>query len=473
MPTFTFPAATLAVDGDPEAVRETGRAYGRFASTAGEAATSLRGLDSGTWVGTEGDLFRAQVARIPPQLDTAHTAFVQVAGALSTFAEELADAQRQMNGIRADAEQTSALLAGARADRAGLREPSAQDAAADPAARTAYEEHERALEARVDQLQDTWDAHMANAAGVHARLQEAARQSGATIRAAGRISPTHGQNWFEDGWEKGKRLVSGVLDDLKGFIADHASVFRGLAKVMRVIGIALVAVGAVLAALSFVAGVFSFGIGWLGTLPAGTIMQAGFVLWGAGDTLDTTVDWAEGKITGRELLFSAGVSIGLAAVGGAAGKAVTRAARTTRRADDVAMANKGKVPIYTPRERALREAFDDAAEQGIRIHSDDEAEALLDFMARRHGEAPENFHAVTLGDDIFIRRDHADNVRVLREEMIHVSQQRGGISTADVVQGEIDARLEIIANRHRWSITNDEVREMIQEVRKMRATGRY
>jgi hypothetical protein len=41
------------------------------------------------------------------------------------------------------------------------------------------------------------------------------------------------------------------------------------------------------------------------------------LLWGAGDALDTTVDWAEGTIDGTELLISAGTSIVLALAGAA------------------------------------------------------------------------------------------------------------------------------------------------------------
>jgi hypothetical protein len=56
-------------------------------------------------------------------VDTAQGAFAQTAGALDRFAEELAAAQRQMAGVRAEAERTFQSLQSARADRAGLREP--------------------------------------------------------------------------------------------------------------------------------------------------------------------------------------------------------------------------------------------------------------------------------------------------------------------------------------------------------------
>jgi hypothetical protein len=103
------------------------------------------------------------------------------------------------------------------------------------------------LEARVGRLQTTWEEQLAAAEGVRARRLEAARQA-ATIRAAGRTSPTADQSWLEDQWEKTRRWASEHVDELKGLVAEHAATFRSVAKVLRVVGVALVAVGAVLAA---------------------------------------------------------------------------------------------------------------------------------------------------------------------------------------------------------------------------------
>jgi hypothetical protein len=285
MPTFSFPAASFVIEGDPEAVRETGLAYGRFATTAGEAAAGLRTLGSGSWVGGEGDLFRARVGEIPPPLDVANGAFAQVARALDGFADVLASAQGRMAGVRADAEHAFSALARA-GDGAG------------------------------GGLQDAWDDQLTAAAGLRGQVVEAAQQAAASIRAAGRASPTAGQSWLADHWEDGQRWLSARLDDLKDFVAEHAGVLRTLAKGLRWAGMALVAVGAVVAVVSFVAGLFSDGIGWLGEIPAGTLIGAGMVLWGAGDTLDTTVDWAEGRTSGRELTFRAGLALATAFAGG-------------------------------------------------------------------------------------------------------------------------------------------------------------
>jgi hypothetical protein len=291
VPTFTFPAAAFAIEGDPEAVRETGRRYGRFATAAGEAAADLRALDSGSWVGSEGDAFRARLGELPPHLDVAHGAFAQVARALDGFADVLASAQGRMAGVRADAEQTFSALARASADPSDLRG-----------------------------LQEALDDQFTAAAGVRAQVLEAAQRAAAGIRAAGRSSPTAAQGWLADKWEDATRWLSNRADDLRSFVAEHASGLRMLAKVLRWVGMALVAVGAALAALSFVAGVFSFGIGWLGEIPAGAVLGAGAILWGAGDALDSTVDWAEGRISGREFAFRAGFAVATAFAGGLAVK---------------------------------------------------------------------------------------------------------------------------------------------------------
>ena len=288
MPTFSFPAASFVIEGDPEAVRETGRAYGRFATTAGEAAAGVRALDSGAWVGSEGDLFRARLGEIPPPLDLANGAFAQVARALDGFADVLAAAQGRMAGVRADAEHAFSALARAGAGDGGL--------------------------------QDAWDDQLTAAAGLRSQVVEAAQQAAASIRAAGRASPTAGQSWLADHWDDGQRWLSARVDDLKDFVAEHAGVLRTLAKGLRWAGMALVAIGAVVAAVSFVAGLFTDGIGWLGEVPAGSLIGAGLVLWGAGDTLDTTVDWAEGRISGRELAFRAGFALATAFAGGVVAK---------------------------------------------------------------------------------------------------------------------------------------------------------
>jgi hypothetical protein len=130
--------------------------------------------------------------------------------------------------------------------------------------------------------------------------------------------------------------------------------------------------------------------------------------------------------------------------------------------------------VTKPREQALKELLDQAKAGGIEIRADEEAQQYLDWCAKRAEAPPEAFHAVTLGDLIFVRPEHAASVRVLREELIHVEQQqRPPDEQPGPLEAEIEARLMMIHNRYQWGITQEEVQEMLEEVRKMKETGKY
>ena len=125
-------------------------------------------------MGSEGDLFRARVAEIPPPLDVANGAFAQVARALEGFADVLTVAQGRMAGVRADAEQAHSSLARATAE------------GSDPGG-----------------LREAWDDQVTTAAALRAQVVEAAQRAAVSIRAAGRSSPTAGRGWLADHWEGG------------------------------------------------------------------------------------------------------------------------------------------------------------------------------------------------------------------------------------------------------------------------------
>ncbi|NKX90013.1 hypothetical protein HGA10_22230 [Nocardia coubleae] len=135
--------------------------------------------------------------------------------------------------------------------------------------------------------------------------------------------------------------------------------------------------------------------------------------------------------------------------------------------------------VAADRQQALQDVLADIARDGIEVRSDQEADEYLNFCARMQGIAPEDMHAVTLGDLIMIRPEHATDVRILREEWIHTRQNAAGEVSAgadgggSIVDNEIEAREMIIANRDKWAITDEEVEEMKREIAQMRETGRY
>jgi len=138
---------------------------------------------------------------------------------------------------------------------------------------------------------------------------------------------------------------------------------------------------------------------------------------------------------------------------------------------------KNKKTIRTPRDEAVKNVYAEAKARGVEIRSGQEADEWLDFAAAQQGIPAESMHATTLGDDlIYVREAYANNPRVIREELVHTTQQSrvqvgSGVDTRPAL--EIEAREELIKNRQEWGITNDEVREAINEIRQIRETGQY
>jgi uncharacterized Zn-binding protein involved in type VI secretion len=157
------------------------------------------------------------------------------------------------------------------------------------------------------------------------------------------------------------------------------------------------------------------------------------------------------------------------------GKAIS-ALRAARVADElVPMFSKGETVAAKSRPQALEDVLNEIKAAGVEVRADQEAEEYLNYCARQHGIDPSKMHAVTLGEDlIMVRAEHAENPRILREELIHTEQAKGGlVSSASVVENEIAAREKMIASADKWGITPEEVDEMQREIEHMRTTGTY
>ena len=130
------------------------------------------------------------------------------------------------------------------------------------------------------------------------------------------------------------------------------------------------------------------------------------------------------------------------------------------------------------RAEALAEVRAEAARRniGILTDADPEVKAYMDAAAKREGVAPEDLHASTIGDTIMVREAVADDVRVLREEMIHVDQQQNmqiGVGVDTRVDAEIAARQTMLDNAKDWALTQDEINEITREIETIRDRGRY
>lgn len=185
---------------------------------------------------------------------------------------------------------------------------------------------------------------------------------------------------------------------------------------------------------------------------------------------------------------AAGRALG-AVAGGAADVARAGVGAASKTGVPLEMFSYGGRRIVSNRSAALSELLAEARTLDITIVSGDDAARYLNARAASHGADPASFHAVTIGDNILVRPEHAADVRVLREEFIHVLQQRRDIDPtllADELRRrgveiefvgtaleESQARRIMIRFRRTFALTNAEVRDMIGEVRQIERTGRY
>ena len=135
----------------------------------------------------------------------------------------------------------------------------------------------------------------------------------------------------------------------------------------------------------------------------------------------------------------------------------------------------GDTATLTPRDQALRDVQADIKALGVEVVSDADTEAYLDYRARQMGLKPEEMFASTMGNTIMIRASAANDVRTLREELIHTQQQQPGmeISADSVTQGEIEARELMLQNANRWGLSEAERTEIQQDLVKIEQRGGY
>jgi RHS repeat-associated protein len=126
---------------------------------------------------------------------------------------------------------------------------------------------------------------------------------------------------------------------------------------------------------------------------------------------------------------------------------------------------------HVSREQALRDVREEIAQEGAYLWMDDQAIDYLDDAARRQNT---EVNAATLGDVIAVRPEYADNVRTLREELIHVRQQhQPDFDPANRPYYEKLAREEMIRNRYAWGLTEEEVQQLYKDIGIIEETGRY
>lgn len=92
-----FPAHLFRVGGEPGAIRASAGKWSTFGTAATDASAQISGLDTSTFAGPEGDLFREGLnADMPRHLNITGDAFGRVSRALTAFADTLGGLQSRM-----------------------------------------------------------------------------------------------------------------------------------------------------------------------------------------------------------------------------------------------------------------------------------------------------------------------------------------------------------------------------------------
>jgi hypothetical protein len=119
---------------------------------------------------------------------------------------------------------------------------------------------------------------------------------------------------------------------------------------------------------------------------------------------------------------------------------------------------------HMTREQALHNVRREFRELGVQVHSGVLADKLLDFVGWVFDKPGEEWGAFAWGKHhVFVRREHIDNPRVLREEQIHILQHRSGRRYASIDHIEHEARELMIEHQHAWGISDGEAAAMRAE----------
>lgn len=168
---MTRASGLFTLPGDAADIHRSAQAYGDFATSAVTLSTDLKGATAPGWQGDESETFTQKRDALPPLLTQAFTAFSTSATALHTFANALAEGQRQMATLAA--EHATAVVQ-VRAAQAEYME-AAKTAAGD--------ETVQGLARQVEGLQQGVSDVEGRAAKVRATVEEAAAVCAGKIKA--------------------------------------------------------------------------------------------------------------------------------------------------------------------------------------------------------------------------------------------------------------------------------------------------
>ncbi len=290
-----FPAHLFRMEGDPGSIRSSASKWSTFGTAAADASSQITAIDTGQFIGTEGDLFRQGLNQdMPRHLQITGDAFNKVAGALSGFAGTLESLQEQMRPVAARAPGLWAAVQAAqgRVDRASSADtahqkqrdalPADQQSQPDP-----YHSDSSAASSALSEAQRQWQACVDQANGLRGQQSDAVQTA---VRA---IAQAKGSRFKENPkwWDLGGQFTN--------FVRDHKDFLKKLSGALKIVSL-VAGLLSFIPVLAPIMGPIAIGAGLL----AGAIDLSVYAATGEGNLTNILID------IGLSLLPGAGKLLG-------------------------------------------------------------------------------------------------------------------------------------------------------------------
>ena len=252
-PFLLYQQNEFRIGGNPAEVFEFARRWRVFAENALTTAASLRAINDGGFLGSEGDRYRELIhGEFPKHLTITGEAHRGVSTAVTQYAEALTSAQTQMNALTAiamvdhtavqtavanynlceanvvRAAATAKIATATAVATAAVPGVNAVTASTATAAQSELAAAQAAFEAaKAEHLRATmvFDADVAKGAGIKSTLSMEVDTAVAWIKTQARRRFEENPNWVEEKWEA-----------FKDWVSKHADLLRDISDVLQSIG---------------------------------------------------------------------------------------------------------------------------------------------------------------------------------------------------------------------------------------------
>ena len=305
-PFLAYKQSEFRIGGNPAEVFEFARRWRVFAENALTTAASLRAINDGGFLGSEGDRYRELIhGEFPNHLTITGEAHRGVSTAVTQYAEALTSAQTQMNALTAiamvdhtavqtavanynlceanvvRAAATAKVATATAVATAALPGVNAITASTATAAQSELAAAQAAFEAaKAEHLRATtvFDADVAKGAGIKATLSTEVNTAVAWIKTQARRRFEENPSWLQEKWEAFKDWVTKHSEEISD-ISDVLQLIGALLAFtpLAPLGVFLELVGVALKGLLWLTGNCSwqeFGFDLITCLPGGKIFKA-------------------------------------------------------------------------------------------------------------------------------------------------------------------------------------------------------